>query len=94
MKKIILFGGSIICLFILCSLTYQPAIAVQVDNMNYYGNKSKSLLNKENNVKNISGWFLDKLLDLIRKIIIFFLRPFILPLYMLLLFILYSIFPH
>jgi len=27
MKKSILFGGSILCLFILCSLSYQPIIA-------------------------------------------------------------------
>jgi len=87
MKKIILFAGSILCLFMLCILSYQPVITVQADNTNYN-------VIKDNNVKNMPRSFLTKLLDLIRAIILFFLRPFLLPLYMLLLTILYTIFPH
>lgn len=100
MKKSYVCIFSCLSIIILCSLSYQPVIVAQANNIVYY-NKSKSLSNIEYNFKHLSDWFpgwffwnLQRFFNLIWMIILILLSPIIRPFYYLLLWILYIIFPH
>ena len=70
MKKSILIAGSVLCLFILCSLSYQPMVAdVKLDKTNITNNKWYPKL--------ICGWLNMKIIRLWRiALLILYLNPF------------------
>jgi hypothetical protein len=88
-RKSVVTLGSIICLFVLVFISYQPVIATQ--NIQEFNNDlyDKSSLNIDNDKKSLGG-----LLDLIWSIILELLSLIIKPFYYILLFILFILVPH